>query len=137
LARESGARIIQVNNRDLETLAVDRTACLRLGPLRAPGEVWIAASGISENRHLAEAAAAGYDAVLVGTALMDGGDLGGALRRLLGGGTPSFRPPAASGCAACSGHVRSEYAPCASGSPSLPENENPVVPDCGNIEGAR
>jgi indole-3-glycerol phosphate synthase len=85
LARESGARIIQVNNRDLETLAVDRTACLRLGPLRAPGEVWIAASGISERRHLAEAAHAGYDAALVGTALMDGGDLGGALRRLLGG----------------------------------------------------
>ncbi len=88
LARESGARIIQVNNRDLETLAVDRTACLRLGPLRAPGEVWIAASGIAdgiaEHRHLAEAAHAGYDAALVGTALMDGGDLKGSLLRLLG-----------------------------------------------------
>lgn len=84
LARDSGARIIQVNNRDLETLVVDRTACLRLGPLRASAEVWIAASGISETRHLAEAADAGYDAALVGTALMDGGDPGGALLRLLG-----------------------------------------------------
>ncbi|MBG3878841.1 indole-3-glycerol-phosphate synthase [Desulfovibrio oxamicus] len=138
LARESGARIIQVNNRDLETLAVDRTACLRLGPLSQPDEVWIAASGIAEYRHLAEAADAGYDAALVGTALMDGGDLEGSLLRLLGReGTPSFRPPASSGCAACSGHVRSEYAPCASGSPSLPENENPVVPDCGGSEGAQ
>ncbi len=161
LARESGARIIQVNNRDLETLAVDRTACLRLGPLSEPGEVWIAASGIAEYRHLAEAADAGYDAALVGTALMDGGDLEGSLMRLLGReGTPSFRPSAArpegreawplgesashtaiesraTGCAACSGHVRSEYAPCASGSPSLPENENPVVPDCGGTEGAK
>ncbi len=138
LARESGARIIQVNNRDLETLAVDRTACLRLGPLSQPDEVWIAASGIAEYRHLEEAAHAGYDAALVGTALMDGGNLKESLMRLLGReGTPSFRPPAASGCAACSGHVRSEYAPCASGSPSLPENENPVVPDCGNAEGAR
>lgn len=86
LARESGARIIQVNNRDLETLAVDRTACLRLGPLSQPDEVWIAASGISENRHLAEAADAGYDAALVGTALMDGGNLENALLRLLGRG---------------------------------------------------
>nr|WP_035067074.1 indole-3-glycerol-phosphate synthase [Nitratidesulfovibrio termitidis] len=138
LARESGARIIQVNNRDLETLAVDRTACLRLGPLSEPDEVWIAASGIAEYRHLAEAADAGYDAALVGTALMDGGDLEGSLMRLLGReGTPSFRPPASSGCAACSGHVRSEYAPCASGSPSLPENEKPVVPDCCENEGAR
>lgn len=86
LARQSGARIIQVNNRDLETLAVDRTACLRLGPLRATGEAWIAASGISEHRHLAEAAHAGYDAALVGTALMEGGDLKGSLMRLLGRG---------------------------------------------------
>ena len=30
LARESGARIIQVNARDLDTLQVDRSACLRL-----------------------------------------------------------------------------------------------------------
>ena len=30
LARESGARIIQVNARDLETLAIDRDACLQL-----------------------------------------------------------------------------------------------------------
>ena len=49
LARESGARIIQVNARDLESLAVDRDACLKLIRACPPasGELWIAASGMS------------------------------------------------------------------------------------------
>ena len=70
LARESGARIIQVNARNLETFATDRTAGLHLASLRAPDEIWIAASAMSERSHLLDAAAAGYDAALVGTALM-------------------------------------------------------------------
>ena len=70
LARESGARIIQVNARNLETFATDRTAGLHLASLRAPDEIWIAASAMSERSHLLDAAASGYDAALVGTALM-------------------------------------------------------------------
>ncbi|MDE5880083.1 MAG: indole-3-glycerol-phosphate synthase, partial [Desulfovibrio sp.] len=87
LARESGARVIQVNARDLESLEVDREAPLAL--IRAfpplPGEVWIAASGMDSFGHLARAADAGYAAALVGTALMAGGEPGAALRRLLAG----------------------------------------------------
>lgn len=48
LARESGARIIQVNARDLDTLQVDRSACLRLAERfhqAGDNEAWIAASG--------------------------------------------------------------------------------------------
>lgn len=83
LARESGARIIQVNARNLETLETDREASLRLAALRQPGECWIAASAMSEPEHLSAAAAAGYNAALIGTALMQGGGADAPLRNLL------------------------------------------------------
>lgn len=70
LARESGARIIQVNARNLETFRTDRVEGLRLAAHRLPGECWIAASAMSERAHLEDAARAGYHAALVGTALM-------------------------------------------------------------------
>lgn len=87
LARESGARIIQVNARDLETFAVDINACLELIRRCPPEgeERWIAASGLSRTEHLRAAAEVGYDAVLIGTALMKDGDPGVALRKLLRG----------------------------------------------------
>lgn len=87
LARESGARIIQVNARDLDTLKVDRAACLRLAERHTPtdGEIWIAASGMSETAHLRQAAEAGYQAALVGSSLMAGGTPGAALEALLAG----------------------------------------------------
>lgn len=86
LARESGARIIQVNARDLESLTVDRDACLQLIQACPPanGELWIAASGMSSAEHLRAAASAGYHAALVGSALMEGGNPGEALAALLG-----------------------------------------------------
>ena len=86
LARESGAKIVQVNARDLDTLQVDRRACLRMAErfhTAHDGEVWIAASGIDQPAHLQEAADAGYQAVLVGTALMRDGRPGQALAALL------------------------------------------------------
>ena len=84
LARESGARIIQVNARDLQTFAVDRAACLSLARSCPPenGEIWVAASGISHAEHLVQAAEAGYQAALVGTALMEKGKPGVALAAL-------------------------------------------------------
>ena len=88
LARESGARLIQVNARDLDSLTVDREAPLALARAHPPmpGEVWIAASGMDSFAHLARAADAGYDAALVGTALMTGGRPRAALARLLAPG---------------------------------------------------
>ena len=56
IARESGARIIQVNARDLDTLKTDRQACLDMAKFRREGEVWIAASAMSAGAHLREAA---------------------------------------------------------------------------------
>ncbi len=86
LARAAGARIIQVNARNLETFATDRSECLRLGRLRDASEVWIAASAMSEHSHLQAAAEAGFDAALIGTALMRAGNPASFLRQLL---TPS------------------------------------------------
>lgn len=68
IAREAGSRIIQVNNRDLETLAMDMSTTLRLIRQRLPFERWIAASGIDS--HEALMCLQGYDAALIGSALM-------------------------------------------------------------------
>lgn len=83
LARQSGARIIQVNARNLETFRTDREEGLKLAALRAPGECWIAASAMSARPHLEQAAAAGYHAALVGTALMQGDSPLTNLQRLI------------------------------------------------------
>lgn len=89
LARASGARIIQVNARDLNTLAVERTAPLALARAHkanaATPELWIAASGLEQPEHLREAQQAGFDAVLIGTSLMRGGNLQAALTALTAG----------------------------------------------------
>ncbi len=76
-ARDSGARIIQVNNRNLETLKVDTTVTRRLIVQRHSNEVWIAASGLTSTEGLDE-----YDALLIGTALMNNPDPLSFLKRL-------------------------------------------------------
>ena len=86
IARQSGAKILQVNARDLQKLQVDRAAPLAVigDSGKLPGETWIAASGIETNAHLQSARKAGFDAALVGTALMRGGKPGAELREWLG-----------------------------------------------------
>ena len=80
IARTAGASVIQVNNRNLETLAVDATVTQRLVSQKAAGECWIAASGYETRAQLD--ALAGYDAALVGTALMANDDPEATLRKL-------------------------------------------------------
>ena len=82
-ARLAKATIIQVNNRNLDTLETDLAICERMIPHRRTAEVWIAASGISSPAQRRNVENAGYDAMLVGTALMEGGDPQKALNRLL------------------------------------------------------
>ena len=83
LARQSGARIIQVNARDLDTLKTDRQICLDLVRFRQDGEIWIAASAMEQPSHLTAAAQAGYHAALIGTALMQNGKPGDNLSSLI------------------------------------------------------
>lgn len=82
-AREAGAEIIQVNNRDLDSLTVSLDISRRLIGAKKPGELWITASGITRGAQIAELTNLGYDAALIGTFLMEDGDPAGALRRLL------------------------------------------------------
>ncbi|MBF0482916.1 MAG: indole-3-glycerol-phosphate synthase [Desulfovibrionaceae bacterium] len=79
-----GASIIQVNNRDLDTLAADLAVSRRLIARKQPGQLWISASGLSKRPQLDEMAALGFDAALIGTSLMQHADPGKALTRLTG-----------------------------------------------------
>jgi indole-3-glycerol phosphate synthase len=83
-AKELGARIIQVNNRDLDTLSTDLNRCTDLVRRKEDGEIWIGASGISTPDHIAQLRAAGLDALLIGTALMQNADPGQGLAGLTG-----------------------------------------------------
>ena len=84
-ARKAGARIIQVNNRDLDTLAVSldvsRDMAKRMGQA-GHEELWISASGVEDRATVQELAGLGFDAVLVGTWLMAGDDPESRLRGL-------------------------------------------------------
>jgi len=82
IAREAGAEIIQVNNRDLDKLVTDLGISRRLAPRKKDGELWISASGLDAPEQLNEMADLGYDAVLIGTSLMCQTDPGAALKKL-------------------------------------------------------
>jgi len=85
LARASGATLIQVNARDFQDLSVDFNRALDLARRNPPeaGELWIAASGLSRSEELSATAAAGFKAVLVGTALMKSGRPAETLKQLI------------------------------------------------------
>jgi indole-3-glycerol phosphate synthase len=84
LARRSGARIIQVNNRDLSSLKVDLTLSERLISRRRESEVWITASGLSKPEQVRHFRGLRFDGLLIGTSLMGSSDPGNCLRALLG-----------------------------------------------------
>jgi indole-3-glycerol phosphate synthase len=86
LAASAGAELIGINNRDLTTLAVDTARTFALLPAIPPGATVVAESGYSRPEQLAELAAAGVDAVLVGEALMRSADIEQACRALTGAG---------------------------------------------------
>lgn len=71
-AVDAGARIIGVNNRDLEQLDVDLETFERVAPHVPEDVTLIAESGISSARDARRMRDAGADALLVGSAIMDG-----------------------------------------------------------------
>jgi indole-3-glycerol phosphate synthase len=73
------ARVVGVNARDLDTLAVDRERQLELVASLPDAVVRVAESGISSRADVEAARDAGADAVLVGTALMKAPGLLGEL----------------------------------------------------------
>jgi indole-3-glycerol phosphate synthase len=86
-AVDAGARIIGINNRDLDTLAVDVENCLGLRRRIPPGRSAVAESGIRTRVDVSRMERAGFDAVLVGESLMTSASPKAKLRELLGGAT--------------------------------------------------
>ncbi len=79
-----GARVIGVNNRDLRSFAVDLATTERLAAMVPADRVLVAESGVHTRADVERLAAAGADAVLVGTTLMRADDPGEALEELTG-----------------------------------------------------
>ena len=95
-AVDSGATVVGVNARDLRTLTVDRAVFARLRPLIPDDVVTIAESGVRTVEDVREYAAAGAHGVLVGEALVTGGDPAGAVAAFASVGvraTPGLRSP--------------------------------------------
>jgi len=83
-ALDAGAEIVGVNSRDLDTFRIDAASAWEL-LATVPGEmVAIAESGMSGREDVERAAAAGADAVLIGTALSAAPDPARLLHQLAG-----------------------------------------------------
>lgn len=74
-AVRAGAKIIGVNNRDLKTFKVDVETTLRLGEVVPKDVVLVSESGIA-NRYDAAKLRGKVDAILVGTAILQAGNMG-------------------------------------------------------------
>jgi len=75
VALEVGAQVIGINNRDLTTLEVDLRRGLDLVRAAPEGVIKVAESGFSAQGELRELEAGGFDAVLMGEALMRSEDI--------------------------------------------------------------
>ena len=70
IALRSGAQAIGVNNRNLGSFEIDLATAESLRPLIPNNRITVAESGLNQPADFRRMAQAGYDAVLVGTALM-------------------------------------------------------------------
>jgi indole-3-glycerol phosphate synthase len=94
-ALDAGARVIGVNNRNLQTLEVDRETFAKVAPEIPSSAIRVAESGIRGPHDLLAAAAAGADAVLVGEGLVKADVPRQAVADLVAAGVhPSCRHPA-------------------------------------------
>src|SRR5207247_4743107 len=84
-AAASGAPVIGVNSRDLETLEVDLARGLDLVGRVPVDRVRVLESGVTTRDDVARAEAAGADAVVVGEALMRSAEPAARIRELLAG----------------------------------------------------
>jgi indole-3-glycerol phosphate synthase len=81
-ALSAGARVIGINSRDLDTFRIDVERAWRLLARVPPDRIAVAESGMATLADVERAAAAGADAVLIGSALSIAPDPGGLLRSL-------------------------------------------------------
>jgi indole-3-glycerol phosphate synthase len=83
-AAEIGARVIGVNNRDLNTFKVDLATTESLAADRPADALFVSESGIFTRDDVVRLEAAGVDAVLVGESIMLAPDRAAAIRNLRG-----------------------------------------------------
>lgn len=83
-ALSTGANLIGINNRNLETLEIDAATVGRLMRLVPAAVAAVAESGMAERADVERAGRAGADAVLVGSAISASGDPAAAVRALCG-----------------------------------------------------
>jgi indole-3-glycerol phosphate synthase len=82
-ALAGGARIIGINNRNLDTLAVDIDVTPRLRPLIPPERVVVSESGIKGRGDIQRLRKLGVNAVLIGEALVTASDVAAKIKELL------------------------------------------------------
>jgi tryptophan synthase beta subunit len=92
-ALATDARIIGLNNRDLRTLAVDPEHAVRLRAEVPDDRLVVAESGVREPATIAGWRAVGFDAALIGEALMATGDDDAAIRAATAAFVAAGRPP--------------------------------------------
>ncbi|MCK9392924.1 MAG: indole-3-glycerol phosphate synthase TrpC [Syntrophales bacterium] len=78
----AGAKVIGINNRNLDTFVTDLGTSLKLAPLIPAGIVKISESGIAGRQDVETLQRAGIHAFLIGETLMRSADIGGKLREL-------------------------------------------------------
>lgn len=83
-ALQSGADIIGINNRDLESFMTDINVTIELIRDIPEGKIVVSESGVSTREDVERLEAAGVKAILVGEALMKSRDIGGKIKELLG-----------------------------------------------------
>ena len=83
IAVKSGASIIGINNRDLDTFKVDLTTTARLRSLVPPDRIVVSESGIKSRKHMEKLREWGVNAALIGEALMSATDMTVKMKELL------------------------------------------------------
>ena len=82
-ALDSGAQIIGINNRDLQTFTVDIETTARLRPLVPPDRIVVIESGIRTHEDILKLQAWSVNAALVGETLLSSPDIALKMRELL------------------------------------------------------
>ncbi len=94
-ALATGARLIGINNRDLRTLHVDPERAVRMRDLVPGDRLVVAESGVRDPATIRRWRATGFDAALVGEALMRSNDPAAAARAFVAAGAYPPDPAAA------------------------------------------
>ena len=83
IALNSRARIIGINNRDLNTFNVDLDTTRRLHPLIPKDRIVVSESGIKNRDDIEKLRQWGIDAILIGESLMSAPDIAAKMKELL------------------------------------------------------